>query len=337
MLSSEKARPTIDVLGSGLKRPECVLAHRSGALFVPTWEGSGGVAVVHPNGRVTKILSSLSPETPLRANGIALEPGGSFLAAHLGERNGGIYRLLSTGSIEPVLTEIAGRPLPPSNFTTLGKDGRVWLSVSTTISPRSDDYRPDAKSGFIAVLDRAGPRIVADGLAYANEFALSDDERFIYVNETFGKRTTRFAIRSNGELYDRTTVAEFGDGIFPDGIALDQENGLWITSPVSNCVLHVDKVGQQRVIIEDGVGDHVVRAEQRYHNSSFDRSFFESSPSQTLRNISSLAFGGAQMRTAYLGSLLGESIPFFETAIGGLRPSHFDYDLGPLQEIVRSQ
>lgn len=337
MLSYETSPPPIGALGSGLKRPECVLAHRSGALFVPTWEGSGGVAVVHPDGYVTKILSSLSSEAPLRANGIALEAGGSFLVAQLGESRGGIYRLLSDGSVEPVLTEIGGRPLPPSNFTTIGKDGRVWLSVSTTIAPRSNDYRPDAKSGFIAVLDRAGARIVADGLAYANEFALSEDEDFLYINETFGKCTSRFSIKSNGELYDRKVVAEYGDGIFPDGIALDQQNGLWITSPVSNCVIHIDEAGRRRVVIEDCVSDHVARAEQCYRDSVFDRSFFGSSPSRTLRNISSLAFGGADMRTAYLGSLLGEHIPFFETGISGLRVPHFDYTLGSLQQVVRTK
>ena len=46
----------IDFIGSGLKRPECVLAHSSGLLIVPDWTGAGGVSLVAPHGGSIDIL-----------------------------------------------------------------------------------------------------------------------------------------------------------------------------------------------------------------------------------------------------------------------------------------
>ena len=52
--------------------------------------------------------------------------------------------------------------------------------------------------------------------------------------------------------------------------------------------------------------------------------------SKRLKNISNLAFGGPDLRTAYLGCLLGDSIASFETPVAGARPVHWQADLGPL-------
>ncbi len=338
-LSSQNSQglDAVASIGSGLKRPECVVAHQSGLIFVPSWEGTGGISIVRAGAPSVQIRGVLPSGADLKPNGIALEPGGSFLIAHLGPENGGIYRLHSDGGVEPVLTELNGRGIPPSNFVTLDRSGRIWFSVSTTIAPRWNDYRAEANSGFIAVLDNHGARIVADGLGYANEFALSSDERYLYVNETFGRRTSRFTIGAAGSLSERTVVAEYGSGIYPDGVALDEEAGFWITSPVSNCVLHVDSGGRQSIALHESTPGHIDQAEDDFRNAKFSRAYFETTPAKKLRNVSSLAFGGSDLRTAYLGSLLGDGIPYFKTEATGLRMPHFDYSLGSLKEFVRDR
>ena len=47
----------VEFVGSGLKRPECVLCHRSGRLFVSDCTGAGGVTVVETDGRIHRILA----------------------------------------------------------------------------------------------------------------------------------------------------------------------------------------------------------------------------------------------------------------------------------------
>jgi hypothetical protein len=44
---------------------------------------------------------------------------------------------------------------------------------------------------------------------------------------------------------------------------------------------------------------------------------------QVLRNISSIAFGGPSLRTAFLGCLLDHRLPTFDSPIAGYPPTHW--------------
>ena len=150
--------------GVGLNRPECVVP-TSGDVFVPEW--SGGVTVVRADGR-TESWRATPPTIDLRPNGIALMPDGAFLIANLGDA-GGVWRLDVSGRLTPVVLEVDGIALPPANFVTLDEELRTWISVSTRLNPRQQAWRDDVADGFVVVVDDAGARIVAEGLAYTNE------------------------------------------------------------------------------------------------------------------------------------------------------------------------
>lgn len=328
MIALDALRP----LGAGLNRPECALTHRSGLALVPDWTGSGGVAVVAPDGRTTRILASDPPE-PMRPNGIALEPEGRALMAHLGETRGGLFRLHPDGAVEPVLEAVDGRPLPPCNFVLRERSGRMWLTVSTRVVPRADDYRMDARTGFVVVIDEAGARIVADGLGYANECLLSPDGATLWVNETFGRRTTAFAVGPDGALSDRRTVAAYGAGVFPDGLALDAEGALWVVSIVSNRVMRV-RDGAVETLLEDCEPAHLDAVEAAFHAGRMGRPHLDRAGGRRLRNVSNFAFGGPGLRTAHLGCLLGDAVETFEAPVAGEPPPHWDLPLGPLARLL---
>lgn len=316
-------------IGAGLERPECVLCTASGDLWTSDWRG--GVARIRPDGSEELIRAEISAgEPPLRPNGIALLPDGSFLIAHLGEERGGVWRLGRAGELEPFLLEVGGRPLPPTNFVRLDSRGRVWITVSTRVQPRARDYRPDARTGFIVLVDEnRGARIVADSLGYANECLLDADESHLYVNETFGRRLTRFDIAPDGGLHRRETVAEFGPGTFPDGLALDQEGGIWIASIVSNRVIRVLPDGSQELVLEDSDPEHLASVEEAFQAGEMARPHLDRLPGTRLRSISSLAFGGPDLRTLYVGCLLGDSIAAIRAAVAGVPPVHWTYPANP--------
>ena len=198
----------IDFIGSGLNRPECVLAHSSGLLFVPDWTGAGGISLVSPHGVAIRHLASDRPENdPLRPNGIALESGGNILLAHLGDATGGLFRLRPDGTTEVVLDEVDGEKLPPCNFVISDGGSGLFLTVSTRRVPRALGYRKDVKDGFIVHIPyRGAPRIVADGLGFTNECMLHPSGRWLYVNETFVRRLSRFKVSGRGKLGKRETV-----------------------------------------------------------------------------------------------------------------------------------
>ena len=189
----------VTALGEGLVRPECVLATIHGDLYPADWRG--GVAQIKPDGRQQLYLGKTADLVEgLRPNGIALEPDGAFLIANLGSDVGGVWRLDRERQVRPILIETDRSVLPPSNFCVRDALGRLWLTISTTVKPRESDYRRDAKSGFIVLQDKRGTRIVADGLGFTNEALVDPSGEYLYVNETYGRRFSRFRLKSNGDL-----------------------------------------------------------------------------------------------------------------------------------------
>lgn len=308
--------------GSGLQRPECVLATAAGTLYTADWRG--GVGVTRPDGASSVIVAARGAPRPLRPNGIALRADGSFLLADLGETAGGVFWLTRDGSVQPFLESVDGLPLPPTNFVFEDNAGRVWITVSTRQVPRASAYRADVADGFIVLVDRRGARIVADALGYTNEAMLSPDGRWLYVNETFSRRLSRFHVDADGALSRRETVTTFGHGTYPDGLAFDAEGHVWISSIVSNRVLRVAPDGEVTTILEDADPAHVQWCENAYLAGAMGRPHLDRAAGSRLRNISSLAFGGADLRTAYLGCLMGDSIASFRSPVAGHPPFHWN-------------
>lgn len=324
----------VSFTGSGLLRPECVLTHRSGLLFTADWTKRGGVSIVDPaSGSVSRLLSNRAEVKP---NGILLEDNGTFLLTHLGADDGGVFRLHPTGTIEPVLTEVGGAPLPPSNFAVKDDMGRLYVTISTRKIPRHAAAHADARDGFIVMKPPVGRAlIVADGLGYTNEALFSPDGRTLYVNETFSRETSAFPVHADGSLGKREVVARYGHGIYPDGLALDVTGHLWITSIISNTVLRVAPDGTQETILDDRDAAFVDAVEEHYHAHTLDRVLLDRPHLGPLKNVSSLAFGGPNLSTAYLGCLLGDSIAQFASPVAGHTPPHYDADIAPLAEAGR--
>lgn len=309
-------------VAGGLNRPECVLCTESGDMYVS--HRARGVSHVTPDGRVTP-LSDIAEVGghELIPNGIAMQPDGSFLIANIGEA-GGVWTLDRNGGIRPFLTEVDGHPLSAANFVSTDADGRVWITVSTTSLPRFKAYSPDVADGFVAVVDEKGARIVADGLAFTNECRTGPDGTHLYVSETFGRRIRRFPLR-NGALGQGETFVQFDRGAFPDGCEFDEEGGLWVTSIVSNRLYRVDRDGGDQLIIEDSDPDFVDEVERAVEERRMGRDHFYTVRSKRLRNIASIAFGGPDRRTAYMGSLLGETLYSFRSPVPGREPVHWRY------------
>lgn len=315
----------LNFIGEGLHRPECVLSTSNGRVFAADWRG--GITTIEPDGRQWSLLAR-DPGFDVRPNGITLMADGSVLLAHLGDDDGGVWRLFENGDLRPFALEAEGAPLPPSNYAHFDGKGRVWLTISTRLKPRALGYRRDVADGFIVLIDDAGARVVADSLGYTNECLVHPGGERLFVNETFARRLSAFDIGANGTLSNRTTIAEFGGGTFPDGMTFDAEGGIWITSIVSNRVIRIAPDGTQHVVIEDNDPDHVAWVEAAFQSGAMGRSHLDGVKSAVLRNISSMAFGGPDLKTGYLGCLLGDRIAAFSSPVAGHPPVHWHFE-GP--------
>ena len=309
------AEPEVTFVGHDLQRPECVLACASGRLFVS--DGRGGVTTIAPDGAQRMIgNSSLVP------NGIALCRDGSFLVANLGP-GGGLWRIGTDGEATPYLTEVDGRVLPGVNYVGLDLQERIWVSISAHATGES--YPVRAQTGFIVLIDGKGARIVADGLQYTNECRIDPSGRYLFVNETFGRKLTRFALAADGSLREKETFAEFSAGDFPDGLTLDAEGGIWVMCVGSNRVYRVGTDRRIETVIDDSVPDIVTKLEAAYLSDTLTRPDLSVAAGRRLKNVSSLAFGGPDQRTAYLGCLKGTSLASFRSPVAGVPQVHWNW------------
>jgi sugar lactone lactonase YvrE len=302
--------------GKGLNRPECVLTFDSGDLVVS--HKAAGVSHIRPDGSV-KVIGTHSEVAggELVPNGIALGQDGRVLIANIG-MGGGLWALDDQARLESVASTAEDSALAAANAVAVdGRSGRVYVSVSTRRQPRFEAYSRDVADGFVALVGEGQARIAADNLSFPNEIRIAPDGGSMYVSETFGRRITKFTIGPDGLLSDPRTFAEFGAGDFPDGIALDAEDHLWVTSIVSNRLYRVSPTGQVDCVFEDADTAWVGEVEKALVENRMGSEHFYTQGPGRLPNVASIAFGGPDRYTVYLGSLLGETLIAFHSPIPG--------------------
>ena len=304
-----------------LHRPECILCGSSGAVYASDLRS--GVLKTGPDGSQTLIGGNADAPERFKPNGFVLNRDGSIIFANLGS-DGGLWKIDANGTLSPFLTEVDGITLPTVNFVWMDDLERIWFCVSS-MRPRNIAFSTSQADGFVGLIDAKGARIVADGFIWTNECRIDPQGRNFYVNETFGKRTTGFDLDANGNLTNRRVVAEYGAGTFPDGLAFDEDGGLWVISVVTNRIFRVSPEGDVVMLFEDFEPDHVAEVERRLSAGELYSDFVYERHSSVLLNTSSIAFGGPDRKTAYLGCIWGDSIATFRSPVAGHPPVHWTW------------
>jgi hypothetical protein len=139
---------------------------------------------------------------------------------------------------------------------------------------------------------------------------VSPDGNWLYVNETFGRRLSRFPIHTGGSLGPKEVVTTFGKGTFPDGLTFDAEGHVWITSIVSNRVIRVAPDGAQHVVLEEVDARHLDWCEEAYLACAMTRAHVDNAATRVLRNTRASP-SVVPTCTAYLGASrrLGRVLP----------------------------
>jgi sugar lactone lactonase YvrE len=281
----------VKAIGGGLTRPEGVMALDDGS--VCTADGYGRCSQIDPNGRTTFFgnLGGLP-------NGICIDPDGNCIVANIG--NGEVQSLSFEGRHTVLMTEAQGKRMFTPNFPFLDFAGRLWVSNSTDNPDIDASLQGPIPDGCLVLMENnRPPRIVADGICFANGVALDADEKFVYVAETMKRRVLRFKINADNsvgqaEVYGPEFLGKFG---FPDGIAFDEAGNLWVTFPAANAVGFINPPGLLEIYVEDPQGFVINRP-------------------------ANICFGGKDRRTAYIGNLGGTNVPFFEVPHPGVRLVH---------------
>lgn len=303
--------------GSALHRPECVLAAPDGSIYTGDW--TLGIARIAPDGTTGRAVEADLIAQGFLPNGIALMPGGDFLFANLGEA-GGVWRVGTTGPARPFATHVAGRPIPPANFVLIDGD-RVWITVSAS-TRKHEHFTAEERTGQILLVEKGTVKVAADGLTWTNELRISPDGRHLFVNETFACRTTRFELTPDGSLANPVRVT-YPAGTFPDGMAFDVEGGLWIACVVSNRLIRLAPDMTWTILFEDIESQALEAIASAHAEGQLTRDMIVQSHGSRVSNLSSIAFGGPDLKSIFLGGLGIDAVQVARSPIAGIPMSHW--------------
>jgi len=284
--------------GRGLQRPECVWADSEG---VWASDARGGLARVFVD-RDPDLLGSGIADP----NGFSRRPDGGFVVAGLGD--GRLHQVTPDGRTRVLLASLQGVALGAVNYACSDGPQRIWLSVMTRHLPWVPAMQTRKRDGYILRVDGdARAEIVADGLDLTNEVKVSPDGRHLYAVETLGGRIVRFPIRPDGSLGEKQRVGPdtLGRGALPDGLTFDPAGNIWVTIITQNAIHVIDRDGAQHVVYSDAnlaAVDAIAGAvEQR--TGTLDHLLACMTVAGPLRLPTSLAFGGPDGRTVFVGSV----------------------------------
>ncbi|MFT4067817.1 SMP-30/gluconolactonase/LRE family protein [Paraburkholderia sp.] len=277
-------------IASDLKFPEGPLAMENGDFLI--CEVAGGT--IRRVGRDGKV--SLLAEPGGAPSGLAFGPDGYCYVCNGGigdfqQQNGrllphfapavpprgSIQRLdVETGKIEPLYTECDGRPLIAPNDLVIDAHGGIWFTDHGKV--RRDDR--DHGALYYAKTDGSLIRRMIAPLLGPNGVALSPDGARVYVAETPTARVWRFDLAGPGEIARSPEavlgsrghlLAGLGGWQWLDSMKVDAEGWVCVATLFNGGITAISPDGRQ---IE--------------HHAMPDRF------------TTNLAFGGADLRTAFI-------------------------------------
>jgi len=221
--------PEPKVLLSGLGIPESPRWHE-GRLWFCNWIDRQVVAV-GPDGR-----PQVMPARGDRPMGYSIDwlPDGRLLIT--GDK---LRRQEPDGS----MTTHAGQG---ANEIVVDRLGNIYLNGADFDFAGGEAPKP----GYIKLITPDGElRQVAGDIQFPNGMVITPDNRTLIISESFAGRLTAFDIDTDGGLSNRRV---FADRLGPDGICLDAEGAIWVSTG-ENSIVRVAEGGEilQRVELSE--------------------------------------------------------------------------------------
>ncbi|MDB5966225.1 MAG: gluconolactonase [Polaromonas sp.] len=334
-------RSAIGYVGSGLQRPECILAERDGTLWAA--DARGGVTRIaadgtqrfigqHADGRFAAGTDSDAAQAfearltkGTLPNGLAFAANGDILISNFGTDL--LEVMTRDGRTRTLHDRIDGQPIGKVNFVLRDSKNRIWLTVSTRMNPWTSAAASRVRDGFIAVVDQHGIRVVADGFYFTNEIRLDAREEWLYIVETTGPCISRMRLDDTAggvALCEREVYGPSHLGGYPDGIAFDSFGNLWCTLVMVDQLIAITPEGDRRLLLDDSDPDTARAFREKMDADTLTAADMQRTHGSIAPWMASITFGGPDLRTAYLGSLLGTRIPFFRSPVSGLPMVHWN-------------
>ena len=213
-------------------------------------------------------------EVPSQPSGLGWLPNGDLLIVSMLDRK---ILKFSEGSIS-VHADLSEYVEHKCNDMVVSRDGTAYVG-----NFGMGDAGESMNTTHLMIVKSDGTVLKGpDNLLFPNGTVITEDGKKLIVAETLGAKLTSFDIEDNGELINRKLWArtsplfslliikflsllgfdlskvdfsKYSKNLHvPDGICLDEKNGIWIASPTSKAVVRIEKGGNITDIISTPKG-----------------------------------------------------------------------------------
>ena len=214
-----------ELIGKGaIHGPEDTAVNAEGRLY----------ASLH-NGQVVRFASDGQPavfaDTQGRPLGMDFDRQGNLIVA---DAYKGLLSINPQGQIRVLSTSADGVPFAFTDDLDIASDGRIYFSDASDKFQQPDyllDLLEARPHGRLLSYDPTSgeTRVLLDGLYFANGVALSANEDFVLVNETYRYRITRYWLK--GDKAGQHDI--FIDNLpgLPDNLQGDRNGTFWVALP----------------------------------------------------------------------------------------------------------
>ncbi|MCB2185330.1 MAG: SMP-30/gluconolactonase/LRE family protein [Deltaproteobacteria bacterium] len=204
-----------------LKGPEDVAPGPDGWLY--TGQVDGSVVRVHPDGRLEPFA-----QTGGRPLGLMFDAAGKLIVC---DADKGLLALDKSGQAKVLTREAEGRAFGFTDDLDIASDGKIYFSDASWKFGKDQylydllEHRPH---GRLMVYDPASgeTRVLLEGLYFANGVALSQNEDYVLVNETYAYRIRRYWLKGPREGQNDVFLDNLPG--FPDNISANRQGRFWL-------------------------------------------------------------------------------------------------------------
>ena len=180
--------------------------------------------------------TELVATVPERPSGLGFLPDGRLLIVSM--HNQKLLRQDPSGLTE--VADVSSLVRGDINDMVVDAQGRSYIGSFGYDLMGGEEAKP---ANIVMVTPDGQASVVADGLGFPNGTVISPDGKTMIVAETFANCLTAFSIADDGSLSDRRVFAQLGEAT-PDGICLDAEGAVWVSSFVTSEFIRVKDGGE---------------------------------------------------------------------------------------------
>lgn len=228
--------PELERIAEGLcKGPEDVAIDSKGYIYGGMEDGT--IMRFQPDGSSPEVFAN----TEGRPLGLDFDANGNLVVC---DANKGLLSVAPDGEITVLTTEHGGIPFKLTDDVEVAGDGMIYFSDATS-KYSIDNYMQDSgqANGRLLAYDPATKEthLLMDSLYFANGIAVSPDQSFVLVNETWASQVRRYWTRGPRKGQSDIFIDDLPG--YPGGVSSNGKGTFWLAI-ADGSVLGLDMNGE---------------------------------------------------------------------------------------------